>query len=76
MSNFFAMSRGDLLFIVSLLLFAFVSFLPWSREMQWGGMALLGWMMAALMVFSPAVALVRLRRERRVPPPESGGDDP
>ncbi len=65
MSNFFPMSRGDLLFVVTLLLFALVSFLPWSRDAEWAGMAMLGWMMAALMVLSPAIALVRLFREKR-----------
>ena len=64
MSNFFPISRGDLVFIVILLVFAFVSFLPWSRELMWSGMAMLGWMMAILMVLSPVIALLRLWRER------------
>ena len=64
MRQFFPMSRGDLLFIIVLLIFAVVSFLPWSRESSWGGMAMLGWMMAALMVLSPAIALFRLRGQR------------
>ena len=63
MSNFFPMSKSDLLFIVILLVFAVVSFLPWSRDLYWGGMAMLGWMMAILMVLSPTIALVRLLRE-------------
>ena len=65
MSNFFPMSRGDLLFIVTLLVFAVVSFLPWSRDAYWSGMAMLGWMMAILMVLSPAIALIRLLRESK-----------
>ena len=65
MSNFFSMSRGDFVFIVALLVFAFVSFLPWSRDISWAGMAMLGWMMAALMIFSPAVALFRLLVEEK-----------
>ena len=32
MANFFPISRGDLAFIVILLVFVFVSFLPWSRS--------------------------------------------
>ena len=62
MSNFFQIPRGDLVFIVVLLLFAVVSFLPWSREVEWAGMAMLGWMMAILMVLSPIIALIRLKR--------------
>ena len=60
MSNFFPMKIGDLLFIVLLLGFSFVSFLPWSRVHTWYGMAALGWMMALLMVLSPTIALARL----------------
>ena len=62
MSNFFPMARGDLAFVVILLILAVVSFLPWSRSAEWGGMAMLGWMMAGLMVVAPLIALVRLRR--------------
>ena len=62
MSNkqFFPMSSGDKLFITVLLLFSFVSFLPWSRTTTWAGMAMLGWMMALLMVLSPTIAIGRL----------------
>ena len=63
--HFFPMSRGDMLYLAAVLLFAVVSFLPWSRDVTVGGMALLGWLMAALMVFSPAVALTRIVLERR-----------
>jgi hypothetical protein len=65
MSNFFPMSRGDLWFVVALLAFSFVSFLPWSRSINWGGMALLGWLMALLMVLSPTIALLRIMAERK-----------
>jgi hypothetical protein len=60
MNDFFPMSRGDLLFICVLVLISFVSFLPWSRSVAWGGMAAQGWMMAFLMVVSPSIALFRL----------------
>jgi len=71
MRGFFPMSRGGLLCIGLLLLFALVSFLPFTREVHVAGMALLGWLMAALMVLSPAIALLRLRAARRRdrPPP-------
>ena len=59
MSNFFPIKRGDLGFIVILLLFAFVSLLPRSRDSAWAGMDMLGWMMAILMVLSPVIALIQ-----------------
>ena len=74
MSNFFPVKRGDLAFIVILLLFAFVSFLPWSRDSAWAGMDMLGWMMAILMVLSPVIALIRLRQERSEAADDDGGD--
>ena len=65
MQNFFPISRGDLGFMVALLALVLVSFLPWTRDAQWAGMSMLGWMMALLMVISPTIALVRLFAERR-----------
>lgn len=66
--GFFPMSRGDLAFLVLILAWAVVGLLPWAREAELGGVALLGWLMAGLMVLSPAVALGRIllaRRRRR-----------
>ena len=74
MSNFFPIGRGDLAFIVILLIFSFVSFLPWSRANHWAGMDLLGWMMAILMLLSPLIALARLVLSKR--PAADQGDDP
>ena len=51
--------------MIALVVFAVVCFLPWTREIELGGMALLGWLLAALMVFSPTIALLRLVRSRR-----------
>jgi hypothetical protein len=65
MQSFFPMSRGDLTFIVALLVFAIVAFLPWARSAQWFGMPMQGWMMALLMVLAPTIALTRLMIERR-----------
>lgn len=64
MQSFFPMSRGDLAYIVSVLAFAVVAFLPWARDVEVGGMALVGWLMAALMIFAPIVALVRIATRR------------
>lgn len=63
MRSFFPMSRGDLVYVVAVLAFAVVSFLPWSRDVEIGGLALLGWLMAALMIFSPVAALLRIAAE-------------
>jgi hypothetical protein len=63
--GFFPMERGDRLFLVALLVLSAVAFLPAMRRVEPGGLALLGWLMAALMVLSPMVALVRLWRGKR-----------
>ena len=65
MSSFFSLSRGDRIYIIALVVFAVVCFLPWSRQIELGGMALLGWLLSALMIFSPTIALLRLFRSRR-----------
>ena len=64
-SNFFPMPRGDRWYILAILVFAVVSFLPWSHSIEVAGMALFGWLMAALMVVAPVVALLRLRDRSR-----------
>ncbi len=62
MSNFFPMPSGDRWFLLAIILFSIISFLPWMQEIQISGMALFGWMMAALMILSPTIALIRLIR--------------
>lgn len=59
------MPRGDVYYLVALAVFSVAGFLPFARHVAVDGMALMGWMMAALMLFSPAVALWRLRGRRR-----------
>jgi len=65
MKQFFPLSRGDALYLVGLIVFAGVAFMPWTREVQLAGVALIGWLMAGLMVVAPVVALIRVARERR-----------
>lgn len=60
MSNFFPMPRGDRWYLIAIIVFSFISFLPWSQGIHVAGMALFGWLMAALMVLSPTIALIRL----------------
>ena len=67
MSHFFPMKRGDQGYLIAVFVFAFVAFLPWSHRIRFSGMALFGWLMAALMVLSPAIALIQflLSRNRK-----------
>jgi hypothetical protein len=65
MSDFFPMKRGDFGYLIGIITFAFISFLPFSRRIIIAGMALFGWMMAALMIISPTFVLVRLVIEKR-----------
>jgi len=55
--SFFSMGRGEGATLVFLILFSAVSFLPVWRTLELAGMAVFGWLMAALMVISPALAL-------------------
>ena len=65
MKNFFPMAKSDGWYLFALVLFAVVAFLPWWRETYLAGMSVFGWLMAILMVFSPAIALVLFRWERK-----------
>ena len=61
-SQFHRMPRGDLLYILALLLAATLVFTAGWNGAPIGGMALLGWLLAGLMVLSPTLALARLLR--------------
>ena len=62
--HFFPMARGEKVALGVLILFAAASFLPPSRSIEVAGMALFGWLMAALMVLSPILTLWVFRRRR------------
>jgi CDP-diglyceride synthetase len=64
MSNFFPMPSGDRWFLLTIIIFSIIAFLPWTQRVHLAGMALFGWLMAALMILSPAIALIRLIRHR------------
>jgi hypothetical protein len=59
------MRRGERWYLCLLLFFSLIAFLPWWREIYLAGMAVFGWLMAALMVFSPAIALVVFLFEKK-----------
>jgi len=65
MSDFYPMKRSDFWYLIAIITFAFISFLPWARRIVISGLALFGWMMVALMVISPTLVLIRLFFEKR-----------
>lgn len=66
------MPRSEALVLLFLVAFSAFSFLPVWRTVSVAGMAVFGWLMAALMILSPALALCvflrgRLRSGARAP---------
>ena len=64
MKSFFPMVRREGTTLVFLIAFAAFAFIPVWRELVVGGMAVFGWLIAALMLISPAVTLVAFLRRR------------
>ena len=63
MKSFFPMVRAEGAALVFLIAFAAFAFIPAWRDIEVGGMAVFGWLIAALMLISPAVTLaIFLRR--------------
>ena len=59
------MRRREGATLVFLIAFAAFAFVPAWRDVEIGGMAVFGWLIAALMLISPAITLVTfLRRDR------------
>jgi hypothetical protein len=65
MKSLFPMGRGEKATLGFLVVFSAVSFLPVWRSVEVAGMAMFGWLMAALMVVSPALAFFVFWRQRR-----------
>lgn len=59
------MGRGEAATLAFLILFSVFSFLPLWRTVEVAGMVVFGWLMAALMVISPALALFVFLKKRR-----------
>ncbi len=74
MKSFFPMRRSEAATLVFLIGFAVFAFLPAWRTAELKGMAVFGWLVAALMVLSPALALTTFVLDRRGARAES--DDP
>lgn len=64
MKSFFPMVRREGTTLVFLITFAAFAFIPVWRTVHFGGMAVFGWLIAALMLISPAVTLVAFLRRR------------
>lgn len=64
MKSFFPMVRREGATLVFLIAFAAFAFIPVWRDVEIGGMALFGWLIAALMLISPTVTLVAFLRRR------------
>ena len=65
-SQFFPMKSSQRLSLFLLSAFAAFAFLPSWRTVSWNGMVVFGWLMAALMIASPALALLVFYREKQV----------
>lgn len=62
LKSFFPMDRAEALTLAFLVSFSILSFLPAWRSREIAGLAVFGWLMAVLMVLSPALALLVFRR--------------
>ena len=68
MKSFFPMRRGEAATLAFLIAFAAFAFIPAWRTAELWGMAVFGWLIAALMVVSPTLALATFLSRR----PEHG----
>ena len=77
MKSFFPMVRREGATLVFLIAFAAFAFIPAWRTIELGGMVAFGWLIAALMLISPAVTLVTFLRRGGSggAAPEGGGKD-
>ncbi len=76
MKSFFPIRRREAATLVFLVAFAAFAFIPAWRSAELWGMAVFGWLIAALMLVSPALALAAFRTGgggRRAGP---AGEDP
>ena len=64
----YRLGRAEALAVGFLIAFSVFSFLPIWRRIEVAGMAVFGWLMAALMLLSPALALYIVVRDRRKRP--------
>lgn len=66
MQQFFPLRKSEKIVLTFLITFAAISFLPVWRTIEIGGMAVFGWLMATLMLISPILTLLALRRSDKL----------
>ena len=76
MKSFFPLRRGEGATLVFLIAFAAFAFIPEWRTIEMGGMAVFGWLIAALMLISPTLALVTILRRDRTGGARAGAGAP
>jgi hypothetical protein len=74
MKSFFPMRRREAATLAFLIAFAAFAFIPAWRTLELWGMAVFGWLIAALMLVSPAITLAAFRPGRGSRHPK--GDPP
>lgn len=72
MKSFFPMRPMEAATLVFLICFAAFSFIPAWRTVELWGMAVFGWLIAALMLLSPAIALATFLSRRSGGGPSGG----
>ena len=70
------MRRSEAATLVFLVAFAAFAFIPAWRTIEVRGMAVFGWLIAALMILSPTLALATFAANRDVPPPHGETAEP
>lgn len=75
MKQFFSMGRGEISVLPFLIIFAIISFLPIWRTIEIGGVAVFGWLMAILMLVSPVLTSLVIRRSDKKKTPEGSDSD-
>ncbi len=65
MSNFQKLPADDGLYLIVLIGFSAISFLPFWRGIEVAGLSMLGWWMVFLMVYVPTSALIHFARSEK-----------
>ena len=75
MKQFFSMRKSEKIVLPILITYAAISFLPVWRTIEIGGMAMFGWLMATLMLISPILTIIALRRSDKLKKKKTSPDD-
>jgi len=75
MNSFFPMPRRERVALFTLIAFSVVAFLPVFREVTVLGVAVFGWLMAILLLGSPAILLLLVLGESGSGESDAGGPE-